>query len=200
MLRVRCRRCDLRVLVSRRHALLRDWGEVVAMNEVVRNAGVGGIFFVERLENFDRFQQRLHALVVEHLVQRQRMEDLCLHIARILHGERIHCVLVITGASVLVHLFEILVELPDCRQPVALALGLGADRDAFFDCVESPLQGCRVPRAHQRVRSCAHRDAPVRYRTSRVGLGNRRECLHGFGKSERVKHGQRTLELHLRGW
>ncbi len=196
--RVRRRRRDLGVLVRRRNAFLRERREVVAVDQVVRDAGVVGVFPVERREDGDRLAQRRHVLVVEDLVQRQRVEHFRLDVVRVLLRQRLHRLLVVAGARVLVDLVVVLVELLDRREPVALALGLGADRLALLDRVQPALQRRGVPRPDQRVRPDRHRQAPVGDGAARVGLGNRRERLDRLRKMERMQLGQGHLELLLR--
>jgi hypothetical protein len=71
--------------------------------------------------------------VIERFVQRQRVEDLGLDVVGILLDERLHRLLVVLRARVLVDLAMVFVERLDGRQPIALALGLGADRLALLD-------------------------------------------------------------------
>lgn len=99
----------------------------------MRDAGVIRILLVDRLQDLDGPEQVVHTAVVERLVQRQRVEDLGLDVVGILLDEHLHRLLVVLRARVLVDLFIVFVELLDGRQPVALALGLGADRLALLD-------------------------------------------------------------------
>ena len=198
VLRVRRRRRDLRVLVRHRHALARERREIVAVDEVMRDAGMLRILLVERLEDADRLQQRRHVLVVEGLVERERVEHLRLDVVRVLLRQRRHRLLVVPGARVLVDLVEVPVELLDRRQPVALALGLGADRLALLHRIEAALERRGVPRADERVGARRHGEPPVGDRAARIGLGNGGERLQRFGKIERMQLRERPLELLLR--
>ena len=168
------------------------------MDEVVRDAGMIGILLVERLEDLDGLDEVVHRLVVEGLVQRESVEDLRLDVGRILPGERFHGLLVVLPARVLIDRLVILVELLDRREPVALALRLGADRLALFDRVEAALERGRVERAHQRIRTLADGDAPVRDRAAGISLRDRRERLDRFREEEGVEHREGALELLLR--
>ncbi len=124
---------DFGVLVGSRNATLGQRWEVVAVDQVMRDAGVIRILLVDRLQDLDGPEQVVHTAVVERLVQRQRVEDLGLDVVGILLDEHLHRLLVVLRARVLVDLFIVFVELLDGRQPVALALGLGADRLALLD-------------------------------------------------------------------
>ncbi len=189
---------DLRVLVGRGDALLGDGRKVVAVDQVMRDAGVVRVLLVDRLEDLDGSQQRLHGLVVERLVQREGVEDLRLGVVRVLGGEPLHRLRVILRARVLVDLVVVLVELLERRQPVALALGLGPDGLTLLDRFEAALERGGVERSDERIRALADGDAPVGDGAVRVRGGDRREGLHRLGKEERVQHGQRPLELLLR--
>src|SRR2546421_414659 len=79
-----------------------DRREVVAVDQVVRYAGVIRVLLVDRLQNRDGLEQGRHALVVEGLVEGQRVEDLGLDVVGILLAQRLHRVRVVLGASVLV--------------------------------------------------------------------------------------------------
>ena len=159
---------------------------------------MGGVLLVQGLEDADRLQQRGHALVVEDLVQRQRVEDLRLDVVRVLLGQRLHRVRVVRGARVLIHLVEVLVELLDRQEPVALALGFGTHRQPLVYRVEPAFESRSVPRADERVRPDADRKAPVSDGASRVGLRDRAKHLDRLGEPERVQHPERALELLLR--
>ncbi len=177
----------------------RDRREVVAVDEVVRDARVVGILLVERLEDRDRLQERLHRLVIERLVQRERVEDLGLDVLGILLRQRFHRIAIAARARFLVDRIVALVVDLDRRDPVALARALGADRFAFLDVVESALQRGGVERADQRVWPIAHGEAPIRDRAVGIGLQRRVERIDRLGKVERMEHRERALEVLLRG-
>src|SRR6266705_828243 len=109
------------------------WGAEGAICAYSLAAGMVRVLLVDRLEDLDGSQQRLHGLVVERLVQREGVEDLRLGVVRVLGGEPLHRLRVILRARVLVDLVVVLVELLERRQPVALALGLGPDGLTLLD-------------------------------------------------------------------
>ena len=196
--RVRRRRRDLRVLVRGGHAPLRQRREVVAVDQVMRDARVIRILLVERLEDLDRLQEIVHRLVIESLVQRQRVEDLRLDVTRILLRQGLHRLFVVLGAGVVVDPVVVLVVRLDRREPVALAFGLRADGLPLLDRVEPPLERDRIEGARERIGTDAHGEPPVRDGAAGVGLRDGRERFDRFGKEERVQHRERALELFLR--
>ena len=198
VLGVRRRRRDPGVLVGHGDATVRQRGEVIAVDQVVRHARMVGILLVDRLQDRDRLQQRIHVLVIERLVQRQRVEDLGLDVVGILLDERLHGLLVVLRPRVLIDGLVVLVERLQRGEPVALALGLGADGLALFDRLQAFLQCLRGERRNERVRALADGDTPVRDRAARVRLGDRGERLDRLREEEGVLHRQRALELFLR--
>src|SRR5262249_53563749 len=100
-------------------------------------------------------------------------------------------------ARVLIDLVVVLEERFRRGEPVALALGLRADRLTLLDRVEPALERGGVEGTDERVRPLADRDAPVRDRAARVGLRNGREGLDRLREEERMEHRQRALELLL---
>ncbi len=195
---MRRRRRDLGVLVGRRDTAWRDRREVVAVDQVVRHARMVRIFLIDRLEDRDRLQQRIHVLVIERLVQGQRVKDFRLDVVRILLDERLHGVLVVLRPRVLIDGLVVLVEGLQRGEPVALALGLGPDGLALLDGLETLLQGLGGERRDQRVGTLADGDAPVRDGAARIRLGDRGERLDRLGEEEGVLHREGTFELFLR--
>ena len=194
---MRCGRRDFAVLVRSRDAALRDRSEVVRVDQVVGDAGVVGVGLVERLQDRHGLHQRGHRLVIEDLVERQRVEHLRLHVLGVLATERTHRFFVVSGARVLVDRVVVLVELLQRSEPVALTLRLRCEGLTFFNRVEPALQRGRVKRADQRVGSLADGDAPIRDGAGGIHRGNGIERLDGFGKVERMQHGQCAVELLL---
>ena len=101
------------------------------MDEIVRHAGMIGIFPVDRPQDFDRLDQLLFVLV-ERFVQCEGIEIFASTSSGYFLAERLHRLLVVLGARVLVDLVIVLVELLDSRKPIAFTLGLGADRLALL--------------------------------------------------------------------
>src|SRR6266545_4871946 len=118
---------DLRVLVGGGDAPVGNGREIVTVDQVVRDARVIRVLLIDRLQDLDGLQERLHGLVIERLVQGEGVENLRLDVVRVLGGEPFHRLLVVPRARVLVDLVVVLVELLEGGQPVALALGLGPD-------------------------------------------------------------------------
>src|SRR5262249_6868824 len=131
-------------------------------------------------------------------VQRQGVEHFGVHIVRILARQPLHRFLIVERARVLVDLIVVLVDLLNRRQPVALALGLGADRLALFDGIVPALQRRCVPRANQWVRPYTDGQAPVGNSTARIDFRDLGEGRDRFWVKEGVQHAQRALECLLR--
>src|SRR5712692_5505650 len=128
---------DSGVLIGGGHTALRQRRVVQAMNEIVRHTRMIGVFGVNGRKDLGGLQLVGVGLVAvpRGFVQRQGVEHLGLDVVRILARKLLHRFLIVKRARVLVDLVVVLIHLLDRREPVALALGLGTDRLAFFNGV-----------------------------------------------------------------
>ena len=91
----------------------------------------------------------------------------------------------------------LVVEL-DRREPIALALGLGADRLALLHRLQAVLQDGGGQRQDQRVGTVADRDAPIGDGALRIGRGGFGECLDAVRIKERMHQRDAAIEFLLR--
>src|SRR5712692_1399385 len=111
-----------------------------------------GIFGIDWRQDLGRFELLGVGLVTVQrgFVQRQGVEHLGLNVVRILARQLLHRFLIVERACVLVDLIVVFVVRLDRREPVSLALGLGAERLAVVVGVEPALQSRGIPRTAQR--------------------------------------------------
>jgi hypothetical protein len=91
----------------------------------------------------------------------------------------------------------VLVVRLDRRDVVALPLRLGARRAALFSRREPVPERRGVGGTDERVRTSAHRDAPVRHRAARIRLGDFAERVEVLRIHEVVQQSDRVVELLL---
>ena len=201
--RVRRRGRDARVAARGGEPLVGDGRRVVAVDEVVRDAGMVGILPEFVLEDGGRLEIRRVGLVGLRLRpgEVERVEDLRLVVGRVALGQR----LVGLGARGLPLLLgarrEVLVVGGDGFDVVALALGLRADAASLVDrrlCLLGALGRCALP--GQRIRHEDRRDAPSGDRALGIVLEHVAEGLLSGRIPEGMQHGHGALEcrLHLR--
>ena len=171
-------RGDLCVFVGGVKAALRQRRIVVSVNQIVQHARMLWLCLGDLFQNGAGLELFGVGLVAgqRRLVQRQRVEDGRLHVVRVLLHELLHRPLIGQPARSLIDLVVVLVVELDCGQPVALALGFGADRLALLHCLKAILQNRSGKRQDQRIGAMADRDAPVGDGALRIGRSGFGEC------------------------
>ena len=197
--RVRRRWRDRGVPPRGGESLLGDRRVIVTVDEVVRDTRVLWLGGEDLLEDRRGLQ-----LVGVRLVGRERrrvegegVEHRRLPVLRVARGELLHRLAVGERARPVVDLVGVLVEHLDRADVVALALRLGARRLGPLD--GRPPVGKRFGRRRpaERIAEQVHRDAPVRDAAGGIALRDGRERARGRREPERVKHGNRALEILL---
>src|SRR4029077_5375453 len=119
-------------------------------------------------------------------------------VVRIFLRELFHRALVGQTAGGLIDLVEILVVDVDRRDPVAFALGLGADRLALLHPLQAVLQSGGGERKDQWIWAVADRDSPVGDGALRIGRRRFGERLNAVRIVERMDERDAAVELLLR--
>jgi hypothetical protein len=193
-------RSDLGIFVGRIEPALRQRWVIICVDEIVQRAGMVRLRSKDLFEDSTGLELFGVGLVAgqRRLVKRQRVEDCRLRIVRIFLHDLFHRLFVGETACRLVDLVVVFVVKLDRREPVALALGLGADRLTLFHRFPSVLQDRSGKRQDQRVGTVADRDAPVGDCALRIGGSGVGEGLDAVRIDERVHHREAAVEFLLR--
>ena len=172
MQRVRYRRRDLGVAHRRRQPELGELLGVVAVDQVMHDAGVVRLRLPNLFQDLGGFLLVREGLVGRRLgcVQRQRIEDAGLLVVREAGMDLLHRLFIGDRPGLVVDLVVILVEGGDRRDIGLLAVGLRPGGAGLFDRFGTGFQRGLARRVPQRV-PVAHRDAPIGHRA--VGLALR---------------------------
>ena len=199
MLGVRRRRGDGRVATGRTEPLVRDGRVVVAVDEVVRGARMVRLLPEHGLEDRRRLELLGVRLVGRHRggVERERVEDRGLAVARVARGQLLHRLLVGDRPRPVVDLVVVLVEDLDRRDVVELALALRAGRPGARDGGRAVAQHLRGGRPAEGVLEHGHRDAPVGDPAGRVLLRDLVERLDRGAAPEGVEEGHGAAQVGL---
>lgn len=199
MQRVRHRGRHRRVAARRGQPALGEHGRIVAVDQVVRDAGMVRLLQVDRLEDCRRLELLGIGLVggQRRGVEGQRVEHAGLAVVRVGRVDPRHRLLVGEAARAVIELVPVPVERRAGTDIVPLALGLGADGLGPRHRLGTRFEGALAGRVPERV-PVAHRHAPVAHGTGRVGLGHPGERLDRLLVPERVQDRDRTVQLLLR--
>jgi len=199
VLGVRDGRRDLGVAARRDERAIRERRIVVAVDQIMGDARMVGLFAIDFFEDGRRLQLVGVRLVgrIGGGVQRERVEYRRLVVPRIARVDALHGLFVGDGARAVVKLVGVLVERLDGGDVVPLTLGLGARCLGFLDRRPPFLERRRARRLPERLVH-AHADAPVAHGAVGIGLGDGGERLHRLLVPERVQQSDGTFELRLR--
>ena len=199
--RMRHRRRELVVAARGVEAALGQRRVVVAVDDVVRGAGMIRLGGHDLLGQLSRFLLLGVGLVVRLRggLQRERVEGHRLAVLRIASVHLGHRLLVGERSCLVVELVPVLVEGLGGGDPIALALRLGRRGLGLLDRFPPALEVRRARRRPDLIPQ-AHGDAPVAHRAVRVRLGDGGERLHRLEVPERVQERDPALErlLHRR--
>ena len=163
MQRVKCVWRNLVVELGRRHAHRRERREIIAVDQVVRDARMVRLLFRLLVQDPGCFELLREILVVEvdSSVEREGVEDCRLGVLRVVLVQALHRLLIALGAGLMVDLVVILVKDLDRREVFGLARRLGVRGLALLDRLPPGFEiGGREGR-HQRVGQFAHRQTPI---------------------------------------
>ena len=192
-------RRDLGVADRRRQPGLGELRRVVAVDQVVHDAGMLRLLLPLLVENVRRLALLGVGLVGRQCrrVQRQRVEHAGLAVLGIALVQLLHRLLVGDRTGAVIELVVVAVERADRRDVILFPLGLRPGGDRLVDRLQSGLQRRRAGREPQRV-PVAHRDAPIAHRAAGLGLGDGGKGLDRLRVPERVQDPDRLIELLLR--
>ena len=192
---------EVRVLPRVGQRARRERRHVVAVNQIVRDAGMIGLHFVEPLEDRGGLQLVRVGLVGgrRRLIDGEGVERGGLAIVRILRRELRHRLLVGERPRAVIECGGVLVEQRDGGDVGALAIGFRADRLRLLRRDEAVLQHLRRAQAGERVAPRRHRDPPLCDAARRIVVEHFLEAGDRVGELERVQERDRVIELLRRG-
>ncbi len=189
---------DIRIRLGCVETMLGDRRRIVGVDEIVGDTGMTRL----RGENLAQDRRRLQ-LVGEALVgrrggdgERQGVVDLRFPIVGIASGQLLHRLQIGKDAAAMVELVVIAEEGAEGLEIVALALRLGAERQALLDRGEAVLQH-RGGRRRVRIAEPGKRQAPMRHRAGGVELQRLVERVDCRAMPERVLIGHAKIEFGL---
>ena len=199
MQRMRCRRRQRCIASRRRQTPCRDGRIVVAVNDVVSDAGVIWQLWLEPFENRRCTQLARIRIVgqIDCLVEGQRVEHCCLGIVRIACAELRHRGLVVGAARFLIARRMATEERCQRLDPVAFTLRRRTRRACPLDVLPAGSERLRRKRRHQRIRSLTDCDAPVRHRAVWLARSDRLEGADRFRMKEGMQHRHCAIEVLL---
>ncbi len=185
MQRVRHGRRERGIAARRGQSLLGKRRRIVAVDEIVRDAGMIGRRNLCLFEDGRRFALVRIGLVgrQRRRVERQRVEYAGLPVIRIAQIDLLHRLLVGKAARAVIRGAPVLVECADRLDVVSLAIGFGADAARLLNRGGAGFQRRLAGRVPQWV-PYAHRHAPLSHGTGGIRLANGGESLDGFGVPE----------------
>jgi hypothetical protein len=131
--------------------------------------------------------------------ERQRVEDPCFVVFRVLLGNASHGIAICVQAHLLWRAFKVPVQLADCRKIGAFALRSCTQLLASFGALLPKLQlSLGLLSRREGIAPIAKSDSPVCDGAGGVLPQSRVESVDGTAELEGMKQGDRTIELILR--
>ena len=188
---------EVRVLARIWQRARRERRYVVAVNQVMRHAGMIGFDRVELLQNRRGFELVGVGLVgrQRRLIDGERVERRSLEVGRVFRVDALHRFLVRDGPRAVIQRVGVLVEERHSRNVLALALALGADRLRRLRRRETLLQRFRRAQPRERVAPRAHGDPPLRDAARRIAFKGFLEAGDRVGEFEGVEERHRVIEF-----
>ena len=193
-------RCDLRITDRCVQAGRCKFGRIVAVNQIMDDAGVIGLLSPNLVENLGRL-----ALIGVGFVGRQRgcvqsqpVEHCGLAILGVAEVDLFHRLLVGDGPRVMIKLVAFAIEGRDRSDVVLLTFGLWSRGNGLLYRLSARLQRRRARWIPQWI-PMAHRDAPIPHRAAGFGFGDRGKPLQCLGIPERMQGPHGLLKCRLDG-
>ena len=175
--------------MGRRDAHRRERREIVAVDQIVRDARMVRLLFCFLIQNRGGFQLLGIVLVIEVdcAVERERIKDRRFRVLQVVLVQALHRLVIKLGAGLLVDLVVIFVKNFDGAEVFGLARRLGFGGLALLDRFPPCFQVGSRERWYERIGQFAHRQAPIGHRAVRILLDNCLKGLHCLGVEEIVQ-------------